>query len=72
MMDLDQVDCPHCDGLGWHGETQAECCNNSNWECGGRGCTGPEPVHVQVQCQACDATGVVAIRSQSDQEVKAK
>lgn len=51
--------CPHCDGRGWYGETQPRCCGGSDWECGAAGCTGPDPEHVQVQCEACLGTGEV-------------
>lgn len=53
------TDCPECDGLGWTGVTQPRCCGRSDWECGGRGCTGPEPELVQEQCEYCRGSGTV-------------
>jgi hypothetical protein len=51
--------CPECAGDGWIVDVDAECCGRSDWECGGRGCTGPEQVQVQVQCLYCGGSGEV-------------
>jgi hypothetical protein len=57
--------CPDCCGDGWvvgiGVEMREGCCGGSDWECGGRGCTGPvaiqEQVQIQEQCEACWGTG---------------
>lgn len=48
-------DCPECGGLGWFAANG--CCGRSDWECGGRGCTGP--VMVQEQCMSCGGCGQI-------------
>lgn len=52
--------CGVCTGDGWVIGTETRCCGGSEYECGGRGCTGPEPEQVQEQCEACGGTGYVA------------
>ena len=52
--------CSDCEGKGWHAVASPRCCGRSDWECGGRGCTGPEPEWEQEQCEACQGTGVVS------------
>lgn len=51
--------CPECDGCGWIVITVPACCRRSEWECGGRGCTGPEPEQAQDSCPACQGTGTL-------------
>lgn len=51
--------CPECDGMGWTIGVEPRCCGRSDWECGGRGCTGPEPEQVQEPCAACQGTGAI-------------
>lgn len=50
--------CPECDGNGWIAVEVPRCCGRSEWECGGRGCTGPEPDQEQEQCALCQGTGL--------------
>jgi hypothetical protein len=65
---VERYPCPECDGCGWvigvGVELEDRCCGMSDWECGGRGCTGPrqEQVQVQVQelCERCHGAGEVA------------
>jgi DnaJ-class molecular chaperone len=52
--------CPECDGAGWVPGIETRCCGRSDWECGGRGCTGPEPEQVQEQCEYCRGSGEIA------------
>ena len=49
----DEIDmlCGRCNGSGIDPEWEAKCCGNCEWECGGTGCTGPEPE--QVPCSDC-------------------
>lgn len=57
--------CPDCAGDGWvlGVGTDTECCGGSEYECGGRGCTGPQEVQVQVQepCERCRGTGEIPV-----------
>lgn len=52
--------CPGCGGDGHVGQIQHGCCGLSQWECGGRGCTGPVPVNEQIQCRQCQGTGCIS------------
>ncbi len=45
--------CPYCEGNGWYPGEEAACCQRFEWECGGRGCSGPVQVQTQVQCERC-------------------
>ncbi len=65
--DLSQGQCPNCEGVGWTVDVQPRCCNGLNWECGGRGCTGPEQEQVQVECP-CGAYRDAALKSRAMQE----
>lgn len=50
--------CPDCDGKGYQIHGEAACCGQAvNWECGGRGCTGPYETPVQFECEGCQGTG---------------
>lgn len=52
-----EVLCGRCQGSGTDPHWRAVCCQRSDWECGGRGCTGPEPM--QEPCQDCGGYGKV-------------
>lgn len=56
-----EIECMDCAGDGWvvGYNLEAGCCGGSQWECGGRGCTGAIPIEVQVrqECEACEGTG---------------
>jgi hypothetical protein len=52
-------DCPECDGNGWVVGSDIDCCGQSDWECGGRGCVGPEQIQVQEQCAQCGGGGII-------------
>jgi hypothetical protein len=52
-------ECPECGGAGWTVGTDTRCCGRSDYECGGRGCTGPEPEQVQEQCEYCQGSGFI-------------
>lgn len=58
-MTVEPQPCPECDGLGWIAVAAPRCCQRSEWECGGRGCTGPEPDQEQEQCEFCRGSGTV-------------
>lgn len=51
------IECRHCDGVGWIVDVDTRCCGRSEYECGGRGCTGAEPEQIQLQCECCGGTG---------------
>ena len=48
--------CLRCGGRGTDPEVQPKCCGRCESECGGRGCTGPEPE--QAACRDCGGTGI--------------
>lgn len=54
-----EAQCPHCGGEGFFAEGGQRCCGNAEWECGGRGCTGPFDDYQQVLCEGCNGTGLV-------------
>lgn len=56
---MSERDCPECDGRGWVSVTVSRCCSRSEYECGGRGCTGPEPEEEQDGCSFCRGFGAV-------------
>lgn len=62
----EQFTCPDCNGQGWYPVpvSVTRCCGGSDWECGGRGCTGPvqDWEQEQEQCERCFATGDVRAR----------
>ncbi len=51
--------CPECGGAGWVVGSETICCGRSDWECGGRGCSGPEQGQVQEGCEYCRGEGVL-------------
>lgn len=42
--------CGNCGGEGWTVVVVPRCCGRAEYECGGRGCTGPEPEEEQERC----------------------
>ena len=52
-----EIECPDCGGMGFTVITVPACCMGSDWECGGRGCTGPIQDQEQEGCAACQAIG---------------
>lgn len=62
--------CPTCEG---GGQVQIQvtvprCCGRAEHECGGRGCTGPEPdVDVDVDgCPDCGGSGLIPARPEQE------
>ena len=58
MSEAQEAECPQCQGSGM-GDITPRCCHRSQWECGGRGCIGPEPE--QQQCEWCGGSGRMPI-----------
>lgn len=50
---MDKSMCTRCSGTGV--DSEPKCCGGSQWECGERGCTGPE----QQACRDCNGFGFV-------------
>lgn len=50
--------CPDCGGEGGFEAGGPICCNNSDWECGASGCTGPIDGRYLEQCPTCEGTGL--------------
>lgn len=50
--------CNECQGTGL-GRIVPRCCRRSDWECGARGCTGPEPE--QEPCEMCGGAGAIPL-----------
>lgn len=55
----EMMDCPQCGGRGFGIRTGEQCCQQAEYECGGKGCIGPCPVEEQVPCDVCQTTGEV-------------
>ena len=47
--------CHRCKGDGVDPECVPICCGRCTWECGGSGCTGPDPG--QQPCRDCGGSG---------------
>jgi hypothetical protein len=60
LPDAMQAQCDSCKGSGIDPTWGRQCCRRARNECGGRGCTGPEPS--QEPCEECGGGGVVAIQ----------
>lgn len=56
----DKEQCRECNGFGVDPEPIAVCCAQSEFECGGRGCTGPDAD--QQPCRRCGGEGYVPAR----------